>query len=464
MKGGFSLCKFFEKNECKFGEECRFSHDHDAADHDDHHGPGGQFPPGSGNAHHLQAGKGKGSGQVCTFWLKGACRYGPSCRNLHEQPQGYQKGGGSWKSGLPGKKGGPRPAFQNRTWHAGKGPGPVPSPNGQASLDPSLAAKAATGPYLGKGSELLKVWSMPEDMGHHDGIMSAAIMGDRVCTGGADERLLLWRGQQSQQNPGGLELVQENEVGMPGAVTALFYHGASRWLFSGLATGEIKGFRQEPPAQASMAGHTGMVAALLVHETVLLSGAVDSTVKAWTYNDATASFECAATIATPTGEVSCLRVLPNGTLWVGATRGISCVNLQTLQVVGTMESRSPVVSLLQYQDAVVVAFADGVVKLYDGNGKEQFQHGPLGEHTTNTTLAVMQHPYDGSDLLFCGQAVGYVTVYRLPDFAPRGTFNTGFEAEVTQILEMGPGVFSTCGMAGDTVLWRWEDRRGSVIQ
>ena len=37
-----------------------------------------------------------------------------------------------------------------------------------------------------------------QDLGHDDGICAAIAMTDRLCTGGCDNRLLLWRGEQRQ--------------------------------------------------------------------------------------------------------------------------------------------------------------------------------------------------------------------------------------------------------------------------
>lgn len=317
--------------------------------------------------------------------------------------------------------------------------------------------KELTGPYLGKGSELRKVWSMPDDRGHEDGIQAGIAMNDRLCTAGHDQRLLLWRGENDPQRPGGVILALDNEVAFSAAVTALLFHAQSKWLFCGLASGTIRAFRQEPLAQADLAGHTAPVTKMLVHEAILLSASEDSTVRAWRHDDASGGFQCAATINIPTGPVYALHVQLPGGIWAGAARGISCIDLQTLQPVGNIESTAPVVELLAYQDCVLAGYADGVVKVFDAAGAEKFKHGPLGEHTTNFSLALMRHPHSKKDMLLCGQEFGYVTAYDVPEFRPRGTFSTGYEGEVTAIVDMGAnGLFVTCGLSGDVVIWRWE--------
>ena len=98
-----------------------------------------------------------------------------------------------------------------------------------------------------------------------------------------------------------------------------------------------------------------------------------------------------------------------------------------------------------------------VVKVFDGTGAERHSHGPVGEHTTNTAVALLQHPHDGVMILLCGQELGYVTAYEVPEFRPRGTFTTGYQGDVTAIVDMGAsGMFATCSFSGDVHLWQWQ--------
>jgi len=423
---------------------------------------------------------------VCSFFLAGYCSFGASCRNSHAGVPGGGKGAGGkkagkkgtgknlvWSSGTThgqgGGKGKDGKTFANKEWvPPGKGPrtsadeaefAPVPPPPlGHHGGPGPQSVKALTGPYLGQGSELLKVWSMSEDVGHEDSVQAAVIMGDRVCTAGADHRLIVWRGDQSPG--GGLAFVQENEVFLEAPLTALLFHAASKWLFCGLLVGQIVAFRQEPFAEVKLDGHTQTVTSFLVHEDVLLSGSQDGSVRAWKYQVNSGAFACVATIPVALGAVSALHIsLPDG-LWVGTERGIVCLNLHTLQPVGQLESAVRVVDLLPYQGCVLAAYADGKVRAFTAaSAKEEFSHGPLGEHTTNTVAALLKHPWDNSDLLLCGQEFGYVTAYELPNFKPRGTFNTGFEGDVSAIVDMkADGIFATFGLSGDVVLWQWEKR------
>eukprot|EP00747_Dinoflagellata_sp_TGD_P218528 gnl/TRDRNA2_/TRDRNA2_90762_c0_seq2.p1 gnl/TRDRNA2_/TRDRNA2_90762_c0~~gnl/TRDRNA2_/TRDRNA2_90762_c0_seq2.p1 ORF type:complete len:311 (+),score=42.97 gnl/TRDRNA2_/TRDRNA2_90762_c0_seq2:65-934(+) len=289
-------------------------------------------------------------------------------------------------------------------------------------------------------------------------------MSDKLCTGGRDGKLLLWRGEQSPHNDGGVGLAQDNEVGFQAGVTALFFHPESKWLFCGLDDGLIKAYRQQPLAETQLQGHTATVRAFLVHEAILLSGSEDATIRAWKYDDASASFQCAATISSPLGRVFAMHIEMPTSLWLGTLRGICCVNLQTLQPVGEIVCDAHVVGLVRYQDCIIAGLANGVIKIFDGTGSEKFSHGPVGEHTTNTTIATMTHPHANKVLLLCGQEFGYVTAYDLPDFRPRGTFNTGYDGEVQSIVDMqAGGLFVTCGASGDVVIWRWERNGGMAM-
>jgi len=437
------LCRFYQQGACRFGDQCRYAHE--GPESLGKSAPPPPVPPPVDDR------------PVCTYFLAGTCNFGDTCRFSHAAQggkKGGKKGGGKpWWKGKTKGKGVGKKGVDWEEWSAGKGPGMSGLQNNASEID----QRSLTGPYLGRGSELFKVWSMPEDMGHEDGIRAAVLMGDRVCTGGADRRLLLWRGEQQASPEQGLALAQDNEVNFSEAVTALLFEPTSRWLFCGLADGQVRAFRQEPFAEQALTGHTQPVTSLLVHESVLISGSADGAVRAWKYDAQLGGFACAATVAVPLGPVFSLLVQQPDSLWVGAQRGISCVSLQTLQPVGSIDASSRVVRLVPYQGCVLAAFADGVVKVFDASGKEQFSHGPLGEHTTNTAVALVRQPHANKDVLLCGQEYGYITAYDIPDFRPRGTFTTGYEGDISAIIDMGSdGIFATFGLSGDVVLWRWE--------
>lgn len=403
------LCRFWQSGTCRYGEECRFSH-----------GTPGKGPPVSQTV------------SVCPYFLSGSCRFGDSCRNSHAWDEPSFKEKGKWKG-----------------WKGWKGEGKWKG-KGKGEREDS-AEKQLTGPHLGKGSELLKVWSMPDDLGHDDGIETAILLHDRLCTGGSDQKLKLWRGEVVD---GVVTLMEDNNVELVAAVTALCFHAESSWLFCGLADGQIKAYRQEPSAECTLTAHAGAITSLLVHASILLSGSRDATVRAWRHDGT--CFACLATLPSSMGQVLALCV--QGGLWLGAEQGVVLVTLETFQPATTIQLSAPVVDLICFENYIIVALADGVVKVFDSCGKEMCSHGPLGEHTTNTAVTLVRHPA-GKMTLLCGQAFGYVTAYDMPDFSPRGTFCTGYGMDVTSIVDMGANsLFITCGLGGDVIVWRWRDR------
>jgi len=279
-------------------------------------------------------------------------------------------------------------------------------------------------------------------------------VGDRICTGCRDGRLVFWSGTVLH---GSLALVQESVVGLEACATAMLYHAASKWIFCGLSSGQIKAYRREPPADYTLVGHTAAVSTFVIHEAILLSGDQDSCIRLWRHSETSAGFECVATVRSEAGGVTALLVQMPENLWVGGQSGINCLRLQRMESAGTLASAERVVSLLSFESYVLAAYGNGAVKAFNAAGVETFCHGPAVEHSSNTVMTTMRHPGSGKAMLLCGQKRGLVAVYDLPEFRPRGTFSTGYEGDVTAIVDLDQdGLFATCGLSGDVVLWRWE--------
>eukprot|EP00929_Paragymnodinium_shiwhaense_P073721 TRINITY_DN3766_c0_g3_i1.p1 TRINITY_DN3766_c0_g3~~TRINITY_DN3766_c0_g3_i1.p1 ORF type:complete len:450 (-),score=99.30 TRINITY_DN3766_c0_g3_i1:84-1433(-) len=443
------ICHFWLQGRCNNGEQCRFAHTAEVP-------PNGGPPPGQG-----------GDVPICSYFVAGYCSRGDACYYRHENAVGCGKGKGCGrgkgksKGKACGGKGYGKGPFRNLTLdNTGKGPSyeqtmdgsppPVPGVGGQGE------ERSLTGPYLGKGSELLKAWVMPDDQGHEDGVAAAVRLGDRICTGGLDQKLLLWKGDAGVAAAGGgLALVQDGNMPLPAPVCSMVFHAESAWLFCGLLDGSIKALRQQPAAEDTLSGHTGAVNALLFHEGVLLSGSEDATVRVWRCDAGPSKWACAATINNTVGPVFAMHLQLPQSIWIGSQEGINCVSVANMQSLGTMKSQSAVVAMLPYESCVLAVFSDGVVKAYDGAGAEKFSHGPLGEHITNTAAALVKHP-SGKTLILCGQELGYITAYEVPEFKPRGTFTTGYHDDVSSIIDMGDGVFLTCSFSGDVIIWRWQ--------
>eukprot|EP00928_Gymnodinium_smaydae_P070762 TRINITY_DN54534_c0_g1_i1.p1 TRINITY_DN54534_c0_g1~~TRINITY_DN54534_c0_g1_i1.p1 ORF type:complete len:394 (+),score=69.87 TRINITY_DN54534_c0_g1_i1:138-1319(+) len=339
--------------------------------------------------------------------------------------------------------------------------GALPMQQGQHANGQSQAS-SSTGPILGRGSELQKLYNMPETMGHDHGGINCMTMGDgKVYTGGRDGCLMVWRGQEV---PGsGFQLIQEGQpIVLGSSVCSLHYDPGSKWLFCGLWDGDIQAYCKEPPMECRMKGHRRSVASLTLHSSVLVSGSNDGTVRLWTWNAAGHRFEChGQPMTNPSGAVNVVRVLGDG-LWVGAQTGITCFDLNTLQPRGTIASQHPVTAMIELDGFMIATYRNGDVKIFDAAGGEKYCHPSQGEHTSNTSATVMTHPVENKQMLLCGQTMGYVTAYDLPDFRPRGSWVCKHNSDVKALLDVkANGLFVTGGLHSDVMVWAWGKSGGA---
>lgn len=313
-----------------------------------------------------------------------------------------------------------------------------------------------TGPMLGKGSELQRVYTMPPNMGHNGCINCMTMVDGKVYSGGRDNNLWVWRGEKPPG--GGFQLVPDmpQPITLGSSVTSLFYEPASKWLFCGLWSGEIQAFCKDPVRQDTLMGHKRSVASLTVHSSVVISGSNDGTVRLWTMNPQSGRFQChGQPLNSPAGPVTSVRVLNDG-LWVGANQGITCFDLNTLQPKGTIPSEHQVTDLIECQGYMLATFRNGDVKIFDATGVQAYHHPSSGEHTSNTAVEVMMHPTLNKPMLLCGQVYGYVTAYDLPEFRPRGSFVCKNNSDIKAIQDVKcDGLFLTGGMHGDIMVWQW---------
>jgi len=318
---------------------------------------------------------------------------------------------------------------------------------------PQATDEAATGPMLGKGSELQKLYYMPHNMGHNDAVNCMLMADNKIYSGGRDEQLFVWKADRAAN--GDVQLVQDcPPIHLGASITSMFYEPSSKWLFCGLWNGEIRGFCKEPMREERLHGHRRSVTCLQVHSSVLISGSNEGTVMLWTFQGG--SFQChGQPLTNPSGPVTSLRVL-NDALWVGGYQGITCFDLGTLQARGTITSQHHVTGLLEFQTFMIATFRNGEVNIYDPSGSQIFNRPPMGEHTSNTAVEVMMHPSTQKPMLLCGQVQGYVTAYDLPEFRPRGSFCCKDRSDVKAIVDAkSSGMFLTAGLHGDIIVWQW---------
>lgn len=341
----------------------------------------------------------------------------------------------------------------------GGGGGGGPS---QSNAQSRGAANSPTGPMLGPGSELRRVYNMPPTMGHASAVQCMAMVDNKVYSGGRDERLFMWQGNK----PGGrdFELQQDGQpIPLTSSITSIHYEPTSKWLFLGCWRGEIQAYCKDPVKECRLEGHRRCISCLTIHSSVVISGSHDSTVRLWTANPQVGNFQpCGQPLANPTGQVHAVRVFNDG-LWVGGDTGITCFDLNTLQAKGTIPSQAGVASMFNFQGYMIAAFKNGEVKIFDSAGAQTYLHTQKGEHTTNTAVEMMMHPFENKPMLLCGQEFGYVTVYDLPDFRARGTFYAKQNSDIRAILDVqADGMFLTAGHHGDIMVWQWQQQQGGA--
>mmetsp|Transcript_177312 Transcript_177312/g.568511 ORF Transcript_177312/g.568511 Transcript_177312/m.568511 type:complete len:409 (+) Transcript_177312:147-1373(+) len=316
-------------------------------------------------------------------------------------------------------------------------------------------ANSPTGPMLGKGSELARLWSMPESTGHADGVNCLAMVDDRVYSGGRDGNLFIWRGVQMPG--GGFELVQDcPPIALQQSVTSLYYDAAAKWLFCGLWNGEIQAYCKDPVVEDRLQGHRRSVSGITVHSGVVVSGSNDGTIRLWTRPTPQSRWQChGQPLNNPSGAVTAVKVLGDA-LWVAAQNGITCFDLNTLQPKGTIPSNHQTTALVECQGFMLATFRNGDIKIFDATGNQTFLLPSRGEHTSNMTVELMMHPLENKPMILCGQQYGYVTAYDLPDFRPRGSWVCKQNSDNKAILDVKfGGLFITAGVHGDITVWQW---------
>lgn len=353
--------------------------------------------------------------QVCQMWVQGNCQRGERCRFSHQPVNGYIT-----SAAIPGKA------------HGGI----------------SLFGKCAHADIPG----LKKSWSISEHQRRQAGVSSAVLADDRLYVAHGDGHLSLWK--SASLPTGGWDLQLCNEIALGSNASSLLFHSESKVLFCGLATGTIRCFRDECASQADLLGHTSAVTSLLIQESKLLSSSADGTCRIWSH-DAAHGFICAATIQNPLGPISCIVATSMG-LWMGCSKGVSCVNLQALQVTGGIEASAGVTKLACFQDSVIATYADGAIRIFDAGGQETKSLYCCGQATT--AVAVLRHPHQGKHMLLCGHGAGCISVYDLPQCQLQGEFCSGYNGAVTAVVDLAPWpAFATCGAVGEVVIWLWED-------
>lgn len=279
---------------------------------------------------------------------------------------------------------------------------------------------------------------------HSDGIMAITITEDSIYSASRDKMLKRWKVQPGSK---GFELRPDVEVPLPDQCLCMVYIG--EWLFCGLGNGNIRGFAKSGK-QMDLTGHAKKVTFLLMHETVLLSGGADGSVKLWQMDPATQNMACTHTITEGIpGSVASMLVL--GThLWVGGTSGVSIVDLAALRVVHQLGPRKFVTNFVAYEGHAIVIYQDGNTTIYDAQGNQTLTQAPMPAGPILSASGLEAGPR-----LLCGHAKGQVSSIELPMFKVR-TFWQAFQRCKVQSMACAghDGIFILGAENGTLQLWQ----------
>jgi len=283
---------------------------------------------------------------------------------------------------------------------------------------------------------------------HADAVSAVIMAEDAIYTASRDKLLKRWKAQKTAENR--FELHADLEVPLGAACWCLL--SAGEWLLCGLADGAIRAYSKSG-REATLAGHTKRVNCLLLHESVLLSGAGDGFVRCWQMNPQSQTFECTHSITEGISNgVTCMSVL-NEHLWVGGTSGVSLVELASLKVTLQLAPKKFVAGLLQFQGHMIVAYADGSVRIFDAAGGEKLAQPPLKAGPVLSVVGLERGPR-----VLCGHAKGQVSSITLPMFQFKTCWQALERCKVQSLCCAGhDGIFIVGGENGSLQLWQRDD-------
>jgi len=379
--------------------------------------------------------------------------------NSNNFNDGNNKGGGKGKN------------YNNDNFDMQQGSGnPFESGNMGNQRQTGGGGTSSTGPILGKNSQLKKIYTVnagdprnrnQKNSAHANSVEAMSLFGpnaEKLATGGLDQKVMIWEGKSGGPQGGILE--KANEISLQHGVKCLEFIPNDDILFVGLTNGEIKVYKNNPFKEFTLSGHTKAATSIKMAPTpsgepVILTSSKDGHIRMWVWQTHTESFNCTHVLQPEVGPIASILLL-NNCLWVGGQRGISCMDLESLQVAGVIETPPVCGPLIHYEGFVISSFEDGSLAIYDEQGNEEFLLEAHGDHTTNTAFECMQHP-SGTLILLCGQQDGFVTAYDLPALNARGSFITQKGSTVKFIKALNSNnMFVTGGEMGEITLWMWD--------
>lgn len=284
---------------------------------------------------------------------------------------------------------------------------------------------------------------------HDEAVMAIVMTGEAVYSASRDKKIKRWKPQPSPIQPGRFELHREVEIHLPEPCWCLAVVG--EWLFAGLGDGQIMGWSKAgSTAVLKEGGHKKRVAALLLHEHVLISGGHDTTVKMWQAGQGPQPFVCTHSVSDSLpGAVQCLQVLGNK-LWVGGTSGVVLVELTTLRAEKQLLPKKFVAGFLLFEGHMIVAYADGSCIIFDPEGNQKMEQQPLPQGAVIGMVGLESGPR-----VLLGHSKGQVSSIGLPMFDCKKAWQAFEKCKVMSMCTAGhDGIFLLGGENGNLQLWQ----------
>jgi len=243
------------------------------------------------------------------------------------------------------------------------------------------------------------------------------------------------------------QMQEEIIINLPDNCFSLLY--SAGWLFCGLWDGSLRAYHQDG-TEASLNGHSRRVTAIITHQNVLITGAMDHEVRLWQMDPNTKKFTCTHTLSeSMPGAIVKLKVIGEH-LFVGGTNGVAMVNLAKLEVTKLLPPTKPVADFLEFQGHLIVAYQEGNMKVLDGAGECKTDMKPLA---AGPILAIggLEH----GPRVLVGHAKGQVSIINLPSFDFKTQFQAIVNSKVNCVMCAGhDGIFMLGFQDGTVQLWQ----------
>lgn len=282
---------------------------------------------------------------------------------------------------------------------------------------------------------------------HSASITDIAMTEQGIYTVSQDKSLKRWKPEKNDAN-GPFQLKPELTVELGGGgCFSLLCKGT--WLFCGLGDGTIKAFSMDG-GDTLLKGHTRRVNALLIHQSVLISGGADREVRLWQFNEGNKTFTCTHTLKeSMPGPISCLLVLGEH-LFIGGMNGVAMCNLTSLTVTKLLPPVKSVSKFLEFQNHAIVAYAEGGIRIFDAEGTLKSEMKALVAGPILSIAGLESGP-----MVLCGHAHGQISTISLPGFEFRMQFQAIAGDSIESLMCAGhDGIFLIGSKHGALQLWQ----------